>query len=85
MGARNAALLTSDVPCAGCNKVHERKPTLMPMQGVASDSAPTKHSVRVEWFRREPGGSTIFVKPAGPDGVAPRQAGDGAAEVDLSH
>lgn len=36
----------------------------MPVQGVVEDSAPTKHAVRVDWFRREPGGGTIFVLPA---------------------
>lgn len=38
--------------------------------GVVEDGTPTKHSVRVEWFRREPGGGTVFVKPAGSDDSA---------------
>lgn len=51
--------------------------------GVVEDGAPTKHSVRVEWFRREPGGGTVFVKPAGSDsastdGRAPYQDADAA-------
>lgn len=36
----------------------------MPVQGVVEDSAPMRHAVRVDWFRREPGGGTIFVLPA---------------------
>ena len=55
----------------------------MPVQNVVAVNAMTKHSVRVEWFRREPGGSTIFVKPAGSDEVddvavhqAPQEAGE---------
>lgn len=48
----------------------------MSVQGVVEDGTPAKHSVRVDWFRRDPGGSTIFVKPTGPDGVAPHPAAD---------
>ncbi len=49
---------------------------------IVEDSAPTKHAVRVNWFHREPGGSTIFVMP--PDGNAATdqpvaQGDDGAA------
>lgn len=36
----------------------------MPVQDVVEDSAPTRHALRVDWFRREPGGGTIFVLPA---------------------
>lgn len=43
---------------------------LMAVQGIVEGSAPTKHSVRVDWFRRDPGGTTIFVVPAGGDGAA---------------
>jgi hypothetical protein len=42
----------------------------MAMQGILEDSAPPKHSLRVDWFQREPGGTTIFVKPAAADGAA---------------
>lgn len=42
----------------------------MTVQGIVEGSAPTKHSVRVAWFRQDPGGGTIFVKPAGTDGAA---------------
>ncbi len=42
----------------------------MAMQGILEDSTPPKHSVRVAWFQREPGGTTIFVKPAAGDGAA---------------
>lgn len=38
----------------------------MTMQG----SAPAKHSVRVDWFRRDPGGTTIFVLPADDGGTS---------------
>jgi hypothetical protein len=33
----------------------------MAVRGMKADTAPTKHSTRVEWFQRDPGGSTIFV------------------------
>jgi hypothetical protein len=48
-------------------------------QGVVDDMAPVKHSLRVDWFQRDPGGSTIFVAPAQEDGVADvdREGGDG--------
>lgn len=47
---------------------------------IVEDIAPTKHAVRVNWFLREPGGSTIFVMPpddaiAGSEPVAERGAG----------
>ena len=32
--------------------------------GIVEDRAPAKHSVRVTWFQCDPGGGTIFVKPA---------------------
>jgi hypothetical protein len=48
----------------------------MAAQGVVEGSAATKHSVRVDWFRLEPGGTTIFVKPADDHGVAPQLAGE---------
>lgn len=41
----------------------------MTTQGVVEGSAPAKHSVRVDWFQRDPDGTTIFVLP-GDDGVA---------------
>jgi hypothetical protein len=49
---------------------------------IVEDHTPTKHAVRVNWFHREPGGSTIFVMP--PDGDAATaqpttQRDDGAA------
>jgi hypothetical protein len=44
-------------------------------QGTVKDSAPTKHSVRVDWFQRDPGGSTIFVMP-GDDGAAAQSVAD---------
>lgn len=44
----------------------------MTVQGIDEDSALTKHVVRVDWFGRDPGGSTIFVMPADGDGAAAR-------------
>lgn len=46
----------------------------MAAQGVVEGSAPTKHSVAVDWFRREgdPVGGTVFVKPATDDSTAPQ-------------
>jgi hypothetical protein len=39
-------------------------------EGV-NDTAFTKRSItRVDWFQRDPGGGTIFVKPAGHDATA---------------
>lgn len=40
--------------------------------GVATGSVQTKHSVRVEWFLREPGGTTIFIMPPGADDTTPQ-------------
>jgi hypothetical protein len=54
---------------------------LMTAQDTAEGNAPTIHSLRVNWFHREPGGSTIFVMPPG-DGVAAQavaERDDGAA------
>jgi hypothetical protein len=35
----------------------------MTRQSIVGDSAPTKHVLRVEWFQRDPGGTTVFVSP----------------------
>lgn len=43
---------------------------------VGEDSAPTAHSVRVDWFGRDPGGGTVFVKPVGDDSSAPHPVAD---------
>ncbi|MGH3918868.1 MAG: hypothetical protein ACRDSG_07490 [Pseudonocardiaceae bacterium] len=54
---------------------------LMAVQGGVEDSALMKHVVRVDWFRRDPGGSTIFIMPAGGDNAAAQpvaEHGDGA-------
>ncbi|MGH3907379.1 MAG: hypothetical protein ACRDTE_24870 [Pseudonocardiaceae bacterium] len=48
----------------------------MAQQEVGEDSAPTEHSVRIDWFQRDPGGGTIFVKPAGDDSRAPQPIAD---------
>jgi hypothetical protein len=37
--------------------------------GVVEDIAPMKHALRVDWFQRDPGGSTIFVAPGRKDGA----------------
>jgi hypothetical protein len=42
----------------------------MAVRGTVADTAPARHSMRVAWFQRDPGGTTIFVAPAG-DGDAP--------------
>ena len=49
----------------------------MSAQGVAEDSAPTehKHSMRVEWFGRDPGGGTLFVSPVQGSDSAPAHSG----------
>lgn len=41
----------------------------MTAQEIAKGSAPTQHSLRVNWLHREPGGSTIFVMPPDGDGA----------------
>lgn len=48
-------------------------------QGVVEDMATVKHSLRVDWFQRDPGGSTIFLAPAREDGAADgdRDGGNG--------
>lgn len=54
----------------------------MTVQGILGNNAPTKHSVRVDWFGRDPGGGTIFVMPVDGDGAAAQPAaehGDDAA------
>lgn len=43
----------------------------MTVQGVVEGSASTRHAVRVDWFRRDPGGGTLFIMPAGSIGAAP--------------
>lgn len=45
---------------------------LVDTQDVRDDGS-VKHSVRVDWFRREPGGTTVFVKPSEDPGPAARQ------------
>ncbi|MBA2472649.1 MAG: hypothetical protein H0V41_10580 [Pseudonocardiales bacterium] len=55
---------------------------LMTAQDIAEGNAPTTHSLQVNWFHREPGGSTIFVMPPDCDGVAAQpvaERDDGAA------
>ena len=39
-----------------------------------------KHSVRVDWFQRDPGGGTIFVMPV-PESGAAQSAGPRADEA----
>ncbi len=57
---------------------------LMTGQDIAEGNAPLKHSLQVNWFHREPGGSTIFVLPSEGDGAAAQPVAerhDGAAYV----
>jgi hypothetical protein len=35
----------------------------MPGPKIVDDSPPKSSLTRVDWFRREPGGGTLFVKP----------------------
>jgi hypothetical protein len=54
----------------------------MSAQGVVEDSAPAKHSMRVEWFRRDPGGGTIFVSSArNSDGTPAHSDGNHAVQA----
>lgn len=58
---------------AGCQVTKGQ--ALMTAQDIAEGSAPaegsaTTHSLQVNWFHREPGGSTIFVMPPVGDGTA---------------
>jgi hypothetical protein len=57
----------------------------MAVQGIVEGSAPTKHSVCVEWFRREPGGSTIFVMPVAGDGAAPQPVAERDDDAIATH
>lgn len=52
---------------------------LMAVQGI-EDSAPTKQVVRVDWFHRDPGGSTIFILPATGEGATPQPVAEHHAE-----
>jgi hypothetical protein len=47
---------------------------------VEDDVLTTKHSVRVDWFQRDPGGGTIFVMPV-PESGAASSAGPRADEA----
>lgn len=49
--------------------------------GLVEDRAAAKHSVRIEWFRCEPGGGTIFVKPADDVRRTPHPAGEQVIEA----
>jgi hypothetical protein len=48
----------------------------MSAQGAAEDSAPTKHSVRVEWFQRDPTGGTLFISPTYDGNIALAHSGE---------
>jgi hypothetical protein len=48
----------------------------MTMQGIVEGGTPTRHSLRVEWFQRDPGGSTIFILPAEGGGTVSQSATD---------
>ena len=42
----------------------------MAAQGIVGGDASMRHVVRVDWFGRDPGGSTIFVMPEVNEGSA---------------
>lgn len=44
----------------------------MIVRGVVEGSASTRHAVRVDWFRRDPGGGTLFILPAESEGAVPQ-------------
>lgn len=50
----------------------------MDVRGTVADSAPTKHSMRVEWFQRDPGGTTLFVAPLQDTDVDPQPVAEHA-------
>lgn len=52
--------------------VHKWEGTQMIVQGIAEESTPTRHSVLVNWFLRDPGGTAVFVVPADDDEAAQR-------------
>ncbi|MGH3777845.1 MAG: hypothetical protein ACRDRR_19285 [Pseudonocardiaceae bacterium] len=56
--------------------MNAKEQALMAGQDIVEDNAPTRHAVRVDWFRRDPGGGTIFVMPAGGDGAAAQPVAD---------
>lgn len=53
----------------------------MSSSGVVESGATTKHSVCVAWFRRDPVGGTIFVKPATNDHIAPHSGTERPGEL----
>lgn len=55
----------------------------MAVHSMVGDGAPTKHAVRVDWFRRDPGGATIFVMPSREDSATPQLVveRDGSAAI----
>lgn len=54
----------------------------MGVHGIVEDDVlTTKHSVRVDWFQRDPGGGTIFVMPV-PESGAAQSVGPRADEAD---
>lgn len=57
----------------------------MAAQRIVADGAPM-HSVRIEWFQRDPGGGTIFIKPIRDDSAAQGTVGTaGQATVCTAH
>jgi len=55
----------------------------MPAPEIGDDTSTKPSLTRVEWFRREPGGGTLFVKPAG-DEQAAEPSGVGSEATDTS-
>ena len=57
----------------------------MDVRGTEADTAPTKHSMRVEWFKRDPGGTTLFVTPPRAGGAAPQAVSEHRDEIRATH
>lgn len=56
----------------------------MAVRSTVEESASANHSVRVNWFQREPGGGTIFVRPEG-DGAAPQPVAEHDQKAGAAH
>lgn len=57
----------------------------MDVRGTVADTAPTKHSMRVEWFQRDPGGTTLFVAPLRDGDAASQSAAEHVDEISATH
>jgi hypothetical protein len=57
----------------------------MDVRGTMADTAPTKHSMRVEWFQRDPGGTTLFVAPLRDGDAVPQPVAEHSNEISATH